>query len=156
MERALLATQPGGHRAQPGLTCSGPAPQQPGRSRRRKGRRGSHAPPKACLFRLFGEKGRRAPSTKLKRKPTPEAGQGAPRSQSRRRWCRSTYLQSSRECPVTAGGGDARAIPGASKWLSTDQVLCSCSVRGKTPAELQSCAPNPSQSSLRSGLTWYS
>lgn len=34
-----------------------------------------------------------------------------------------------------AGVEDARASPGAYKWLSTDQVLCSCSVRGKAPAE---------------------
>lgn len=129
MERALLARPPGGHRAGPHLQR--PRSAATGAEQAAEGEAREPRTAQSLPFPPVRREGGRAPSTKPKRKRTQEAGQGAPCSQSRRRWCLSTYLQSSRECPGTAGGGDARASPGASKWLSTDQVLCSCSVRDK-------------------------
>lgn len=65
----------------PGSPARRPRSQHPGWSRRRKGRRGSHAPPKASLFRLLGGREQELQAQNLPR----EARQGAARLQRRRR-----------------------------------------------------------------------
>lgn len=121
MQPALLGRQPRGHRDTAGSHLrSGPAPQQPGRSRRRKGRRGSHAPPKASLFRLFWGRKEKLQIRNLSKSSLKRQGRVRPAARGCGEGgagvfaptCRAPGNPAARR---EAGIGDGRASPGAYK-----------------------------------------